>query len=165
MEYKEIYFRNECAYPARIRIEYKDMCGNWNTHCGGWVIYPDDGAHLTVNGGKRLKTRSREIFFHAELEGNSRTWEGHRQTKCGDMMRLSYVDDDGDFVYVLDCNARRTRGLEEDGNVTTWYGFPNGGEDADTNLRGKHRPDKFPQEEIDYKRAHKDSDVVEDDED
>lgn len=46
---REFYFRNNCPYPIRLVMHYRELSGEWTTK-GWWNFNANSGSYLASNG-------------------------------------------------------------------------------------------------------------------
>jgi uncharacterized membrane protein len=102
---KSVHFKNNCARPVKLVMQYRDDNENWVT--GGWWRFDGrEGAYLRRSStNRRVLTNNSIVYYYAETTGGRRTkWSGNASRRFGNTslpMRRKEMRRNRDGTYVL----------------------------------------------------------------
>jgi uncharacterized membrane protein len=100
-----VHFTNNCRYPIKLAMRYRDVNGNWIT--GGWWRFAGkERAYLKRSStGRRVYTYNGVVYYYAETtRGRKVQWSGNEKKRLGSTvlkMRRKEPEKNKKGVYVL----------------------------------------------------------------
>lgn len=81
------YFTNNCKYPVRVAIRFKNTEGSWQT-AGWWNFSPGESAFLSSDGARLISRNSIWYYYAETVDGPEVFWGGDH----GVNFRGKYLD-------------------------------------------------------------------------
>jgi uncharacterized membrane protein len=108
-----VHFTNNCPYPIKLAMRYRDMNGDWVT--GGWWRFAGrEQAYLSRSStGRRLYTDNGVVYYYAETTRGPRFhWSGNQRKRLGTtVLKMRRKEPGrnkhGDYVLQIKCERHR----------------------------------------------------------
>jgi uncharacterized membrane protein len=107
---KQVYFSNQCRFPVRLALHYRNQSDEWVTD-GWWDIDGGKKTFLSTTNEQRITSNHSTFYFFAEILADpqkSITWAGDKEITFQDrslrmLQQTLTVNSDGNYVLSIGC--------------------------------------------------------------